>query len=132
MFRSRFVEISNGFLLVLVLAWMSAGARSSVADQAGPVDIERLGQRVNAYFTAVRSGQFDQARQFILPLSRSSSTLATAREGPGLPISALSRSQLEEGNRSAVAEVRLEVMAPIMWRARFRSSKEIPLEEGVR
>ena len=113
MFRSRFVEISNGFLLVLVLAWMPEGVRSGAADQAGPADIERLGQRVSGYFTAVRSGQFDKARQFILPRSRSSSTLGRSRRSRITDFSIVEVT-LEEGNRSAVAEVRLEVMAPIM------------------
>ena len=130
MFRSRFVEISNGFLLVLVLvlAWMPVGARSSVADQAGPVDIERLRQRVSGYFTAVRSGQFDQAKQFILPRYRDTSTLGRSRRSRITGFS-LVEVKLEEGNRSAVAEVRLEVMAAIMGgnfpvKKKFRWKKE--------
>ena len=113
MSRSRFVEVSNGFLLVLVLAWLAPGARSGAADQAGPADVERLRQRVSGYFTAVCSGQLDQAKQFILPQSRDASTLGRSRRSriAGFSIVEI---MLEEGHRSAVAEVKLEVLAPIM------------------
>ena len=130
MFRSRFVEISNGFLLVLVLAWMPEGVRSGAADQAGPADIERLGQRVSGYFTAVRSGQFDKARQFILPLSRSSSTRDRSRRSR---ITDFSIVEVTAGGRQSLRRRGGQAGGHGADNGgQVSDRKEIPLEEGVR
>ena len=113
MFRSRFVEIFNGFLLATLLAWMPAGARSGAADQSDPDDVERLSRRVSRYFTAVSAGRFDQARQFILPQSMDASTFGRSPKSRITGFSIVEVT-LEEGHRSAVATIKLEVLAPIM------------------
>jgi hypothetical protein len=92
---------------------MPAGARSSAADPEGPADLERLRQRVNGYFTAVRSGQFDRAEQFILPQSRDSSTRGRRQRSRITGFSIVEVTP-EEGRRSAVVVVKLEVMAPMI------------------
>lgn len=111
MFRSRFVEVFNGFLLVLALAWMPAGARSGAADQSHPADVERLSRRVSGYFTALCSGEIDKAEQFILPQSLDASTLGRSRTSRITDFKVVEIA-LEEGNHSAVAEVKLKVLAP--------------------
>ena len=113
MFRSRFVEIFNGFLLAMLLAWTPAYARSGVADRPDPADVERLSQRVSGYFTAVCAEQFDQAKQFVLPQSRDATTFGRSPKSRITGFSIVEVT-LEEGHRSAVAEVKLEVVAPIM------------------
>ena len=122
MYRSRFAEVSNGFLLAMLLAWMPAGARSGAADQSDPADLERLSRRVSGYFTAVCAGRFDQARQFILPQSLDASTLDRSRRSRITDFN-VTEITLEEGNRSAVAEIKLEVLAPIMT-GRFTVEKK--------
>ena len=107
---------------------MPEGVRSGAADQAGPVDIERLRQRVSGYFTAVRSGQLDRADRFILPSSRDTTTSRRSQRSRITGFS-LVEVKLEEGNRSAVAEVRLEVMGAFMGgklavKKKFRWKKE--------
>ena len=109
MFRSRYVEIFNGALLATLLAWMPAGA----ADQSDPAEVERLSQRVSGYFTAVCAGQFDQARQFILPQSKDATTFGRSPKSRITGFSIVEVT-LEEGHRSAVATIKLEVLAPIM------------------
>ena len=113
MFRSRFVEIFNGLLLATLLAWTAPGAGTTPAGQPDPADVERLSQRVSGYFTAVCSGQINQARQFILPQSMDASNLGHSRKSRIADFKVIEIT-LEEGNRSAVAEVKLEVLAPIM------------------
>ena len=112
MFQSRFSLVSAGLLSVLILAWVSAGARSSPAD-LDQADIERLKQRVNGYLSAVRFRQLAKAREFILPRSRNET---------GAPRSGKSRItgfsifevEPEAGNRSAIVTVKQEIMAPPM------------------
>ena len=114
MFRSRFVEVCNGFLLVSALVWMPAGARSSAAGQDDAADLERLRQRVSGYFTAVRSRQFDRAEQFILPQSRDNSSRGRRQRSRITGFSIVEVTPEEGRPRSAVVAVKLEVMAPIM------------------
>lgn len=113
MFQSRFVEVCSGLLLVLVLTWKPAGAQSSPAEQAGGAEMERLRQRVSGYFTALRSGQSGRARQFVLPASREAVDGGQSAKS-GITGFSIVEVTLEEGGGSAVAEVRLEVMAPMM------------------
>lgn len=112
MFQSRFALVSAGLLSVLILAWVSAGARSSLAD-LDQADIERLKQRVNGYLSAVRSRQLAKAREFILPRSRNE----TGAPRPGKSrITGFSIVEVEPeaGDRSAIVTVKQEIMAPPM------------------
>ncbi len=109
MFRSGFVLASNGFWLALILAWVSAGGPSSMADP-GQADVDRLKQRVNEYFDALHSRQFAEAREFILPQSRGA-TRATQAGKSRVTHFSIHKIELEEGNRSAIVTVEREVMA---------------------
>lgn len=102
MFRSGFIAVWIG--LLLALAWKPAGA--GPAEQPPTAEVERLRQRVSGYFAALRSGQSGRARQFVLPASREA--FADRSRITGFRIL---EATLEEGDRSAVVEVRLEVMA---------------------
>ncbi|MXZ34669.1 MAG: DUF1573 domain-containing protein [Acidobacteria bacterium] len=128
MFRSRFVEVTNSFVLVLALVWMTTGAGSSVAGQDDPADLERLRQRVSGYFTAVHSGQFAAAEQFILHRSRDSFGRGRKQRSRITGFSIVEVTP-EGGRGSAVVAVKLEVMAPIVAgrfpvQQKFRWKKE--------
>ena len=112
MFQSRFSLVSAGLLSVLILAWVSAGARSSLAD-LDQADIERLKQRVNGYLSAVRSRQLAKAREFILPRSRNET--GAPRPGKSRMIGfSIFEVEPEADNRSAIVTVKQEIMAPPM------------------
>ena len=121
-----FVPFYRGLLPVLLLAWMPAGARSSPADP-GQADIERLKQRVNAYFSAVHARKLEQARQFVLPRSRD--TFGASGSGKarvsGFRIVAV---ELEEGGGSAIVTTRRTAMAggigPVRFKEKFRWKRE--------
>lgn len=125
MFRSGFVAVCSG--LLLVLAWQPTGAGPDPAEQPATADVERLRQRVSGYFSALRSGQSGRARQFVLPASREAFSGGQSARSRITGFSILEVT-LEAGHRSAVAEVRLEVMAPPMGRfpidSKFRWKKE--------
>ena len=110
MFRSRLVQVSYGFLLALVLAWMPAGAGSSPAD---PAEADRVQQRASDYFSAVGSRRFEQARQFILPASRADFDPPRSAKGSitGFRILGV---DLEEGKGSAIVEVEQDVAAAVV------------------
>ena len=112
MLRLACILALNSFWLVLVLAWMPAGVRSSLAgpDQA---DIEQLKQRVNEYFSAIHSRQFTKAKQFILPHSREA--IDAARSGKSRFTNfGIVEVKLEEGHRSAIVTIRRLVSAPVV------------------
>ena len=127
MFRSAFVAVWMGLLLAPALAWQPAGAGSSPAEQAGEPEVERLRQRVSGYYSALRSGQSGRARQFVLPASREAFSGGQSAKSRITGFSIVEVS-LEAGHRSAVAKVRLEVMAPPAGRfpidGKFRWKKE--------
>ena len=129
MFQSRFSLVSDGLLLVLILAWVSAGARSSLADP-GQADIERLKQRVNDYFSAVLSRQFTKAREFILPRSRD--TIDAPRSGKSRIIRfSILEVEPEAGNRSAIVTIKREVMGvPLVGRMEIKKKLRWKKEAG--
>ena len=130
MFRSRLLQFSKGFLLMLVLAWMPAGGRSSAADSADPAEIERIRQRADGYFSAVGSRRFQKARQFILPASREDFDPIRSAKGTitGFDILGV---ELEEGKRSAIVEVEREVVAAVVaGRVKVRKKFRWKLEAG--
>ena len=113
MIRSRVVQISNGLLLVLVLAWMALGAGSAAADSADSAEIERIRQRAGEYFTAVGSRRFQQAKEFIFPASREDFDPPRSTKASVTGFSILGV-ELEEGKRSAIVEVEREVVAAVV------------------
>ena len=80
MLQVRLSRISDVLLLVLILSWMSAGARSGLAD-SDQAEIDRIKQRASEYFSAVRSGRITKASEFILPRSRHTIEAPPARKG---------------------------------------------------
>lgn len=128
MFQTRLPSIAIVLLLVLVVSWVSAGARSSLAD-LDPADIERLKQRVNGYLSAVRSRQLTKAREFILPRSRNET---------GAPFSGKSRItgfsifevEPEAGHRSAVVTTKQELTAPLLGRIEIKKKLRWKREAG--
>lgn len=130
MFRSRLLQFSKGFLLMLVLVWMPAGGRSSAADSADPSEIERIRQRADDYFSTVGSRRFQKARQFILPASREDFDPIRSAKGTitGFDILGV---ELEEGKRSAIVEVEREVVAAVVaGRVKVRKKFRWKLEAG--
>ena len=130
MSRSGFVLVSKGLLLVLILAWMPAGARSSPADSEDLVEMERIKQRASEYFSAVGSRRFGKASQFILPRSRD--TIST-RQSHGSRITnfAIVGVKLEAGNRSAVVTIKQEAMAAgLLGRMEVKQKFRWKKEEG--
>ena len=126
MSRLSFVPVNRCLLVVLVLAGLSAGARSSATDQ-GQADIERLKQRVNAYFRAVHARQLEKAREFVLPRSREAfgaSGSGKARVS-GMKIVGV---ELEEAGGSAIVTIRRTAMAggigPVRFKEKFRWKRE--------
>lgn len=112
LFQTRLRRVAKGLLLVLVVSWVSAGARSSPAD-LDQGDIERLKQRVHGYLSAVRSRQLAKAREFILPRSRNE----TGAPRPGksrMTGFSIFEVEPEAGHRSAIVTVKQEIMAPPM------------------
>ena len=126
MSRLSFVPVYRCLLVVLVLAVLSAGARSTPSDP-GQADIEQLEQRVNAYFRAIHARQFEKAREFVLPRSRD--TFRASRSGKarvtGLKIVAV---ELEEDKGSAIVSTRRTAMAggigPVRFKEKFRWKRE--------
>ena len=104
-----FVPVYRGVLLVLLLAWMPAGARSSLSDP-GQADIEWLEQRINAYFSAVHARQFEKAREFVLPRFRDRISDQQSR-GTRISKFKIVAVELEDGNGSAVVTTRRLVTA---------------------
>lgn len=130
MYRSRLVRNFNGFLLVPVLAWMALGAGSSAPDSADSVEIERIRQRANDYFSAVGSQRFRQAGQFILPASRESFDPPRSAKGSIAGFSILGV-ELEEGEHSAIVEVERKVVAAVVaGRVKVRNRFRWKLEDG--
>ena len=123
MSRSGLVLVSKGMLLVLILAWMPAGAPLSLAE-ADQAEIERLKQRVNEYFSAIHSRQFTKAKEFILPHSRD--TIDAARPGKTRFTNfGIVEVKLEEGDRSAVVATRrvftaMGLLGPTRVNEKFR------------
>jgi len=111
--RSRLVQISNGLLLVLVLAWMAWGTGLAAADSADSAEIDRIRQRAGDYFTAVGSRRFEQARQFIFSASREDFDPPRSTKASVTGFSILGV-ELEEGKRSAIVEVEREVVAAVV------------------
>ena len=130
MFRSRLLQLSKGFLPVLLLASMPAVVDSTAADSTDSAEIERIRQRANHYFTAVSSRRLEQARQFIFPASREDfdpprSTKATVT---GFSILGV---ELEEGKRSAIVEVERDVAAAVVaGRVKVRKKFRWKLDAG--
>ena len=103
MLRPTCILVSKGLLPVLLLAWMLASAVKSAAD-GGQADMERLKQRVTAYFSAVQARRFSQAREFILPRSRE--TVAPPRSGKArISNFRIVGVEPEAGNHSAVVTI---------------------------
>ena len=127
MFRSGFVAVWMGLLLAPALAWQPAGAGAGPAEQADAAEVERLRQRVSGYYSALGSGQSGRARQFVLPASREAFAGGQSAKSRIAGFSIVDVT-VEEGDRSAVVEVKLEVMAPPMGRfpidGKFRWKKE--------
>ncbi len=130
MFRSRLVQLSKGFLLVLLLALMPTVVDSTVADSMDSAEIERIRQRAGDYFTAVGSRRFAQARQFILPASRKDFDPNRSAKGSVTGFDILGV-ELEEGKRSAIVEVEREVVAAVVaGRVKVRKKFRWKLEAG--
>lgn len=130
MFRSRFLEVSTGLLLVLGLVRIPAVAVPGPADSADPAEIERIRQRADDYFSAVGSRRFQKARQFILPASRADFDPNRSAKGTitGFDILGV---ELEEGERSAIVEVEREVVAAVVaGRVRVKKKFRWKLEAG--
>ena len=98
MLRLTCILVSRGLLPVLLLAWMLASAGTGAAD-GGQADLERLKRRVNEYFSAVHSRQFEKARQFVLPHSREA--IDAARSGKAR-ITGFSIVEVETGRRPSL------------------------------
>ena len=124
MLRPTCILVSKGLLPVLLLAWMLASAVKSAAD-GGQADMERLKQRVTAYFSAVQARRFSQAREFILPRSRD--TAAPPRSGKArISNFRIVGVEPEAGNHSAVVTIsrlvagggisRLKVSEKFRWK----------------
>ena len=119
--------MSNGFLLALALAWMPTVAVSGPADSA---EIDRIRQRADAYFSAVGSRRFQQARQFILPASREDFDPNRSAKGSITGFSILGV-ELEEGKRSAIVEVEQDVIAAVVaGRVKVKRKFRWKLEAG--
>ncbi|MDE2666982.1 MAG: DUF1573 domain-containing protein [Acidobacteriota bacterium] len=130
MYRSGLVSVSTSLLFVLILTWIPAGARSSVADRVAPADFERLKERVSEYFEAVHSRQFTKAKEYILPRSRDAAGAARPGRARVAGFSIL-EVKLEEGNRSAVVTIRREIMAAgLAGQARIKEKFRWKKEEG--
>ena len=130
MFRSRLVQLSKGFLMVLLLASMPAVVDSTAAESTDSAEIERIRQRANDYFTAVSSRRFQQATQFILPASREDFDPPRSTKASVTGFSILGV-ELEEGNRSAIVEVEREVVAAVVaGRVKVRKKFRWKLEAG--
>lgn len=120
------VSVLRGLLVVLVLAGLPAGARSTPADP-GQADIERLEQRVNAYFKAVHARQLEKAREFVLPRSRDNFGASGSGKArvTGLKIVAV---ELEEADGSAIVTTQRTAMAggigPVRFKEKFRWKRE--------
>ena len=126
MLRLTCILVSRGLVWVLVLAWMSAGSRSSLADP-GQADIERLKRRVNEYFSAVHARQFEKARQFVLPRSRD--TIGASGSGKArITGFSIVEVELEEGDGSAIVTTRRVATAggigPVRVKEKFRWKRE--------
>ena len=127
MFQARLSRISDVLLLVLILSWMSAGARSSLAD-SDQAEIDRIKQRASEYFNAVRSGQITKASEFILPRSRH--TIEAPRPGKARMTNfSILGVVLEAGDCSAIVTINREITGvPLGGRMnvkrRFRWKKE--------
>lgn len=126
MSRLDFVAVFRGLLLVLMLAWMPAAARSVQVDPADQAEIEQLRQRVNRYFSAVHSRQFGKAGELILPRSRDAIDLSRSGNTRVSNLRIL-QVELDEGNGSAVVTVSRLVSAPagrVRVKEKFRWKKE--------
>jgi hypothetical protein len=125
MLRLTCILVSRGLLPVLLLTWMLASAGTGAAD-GGQADLERLKRRVNEYFSAVHSRQFEKARQFVLPHSREA--IDAARSGKArITGFSIVEVELEEGHRSAVVTIRRLVTAPagsVRVKEKFRWKRE--------
>ena len=112
MLRLTCILVSRGLLPVLLLTWMLASAGTGAAD-GGQADLERLKRRVNEYFSAVHSRQFEKAKQFILPHSREA--IDAARSGKSRFTNfGIVEVKLEAGHRSAIVTIRRLVSAPVV------------------
>ena len=105
----------KSWLPLAVLAWMLAGAPSGLSGP-DPAGLDRLRQRVNAYFEAVHAGRLDQAAQFVLPASREAVRSARPGKSRVLGFAVLSV-KLEEGNVSALVTVKRTLTAGIPFMA---------------
>ena len=130
MFGSKFVQVSTGFLLALVLAGIPAGAGTSPGDSADAAEIDRIKQRAGQYFSAVASRRFDPARQYILPASRADFDPPRSTKASVTGFSILGV-ELEEGRRSAIVEVEREVVAAVVaGRVKVKKKFRWKLEAG--
>lgn len=130
MFRSRFLQVSTGLLLVLGLVRSPAVAVPGPADSADPAEIERIRQRADGYFSAVGSRRFQQARQFILPASRADFDPVRSAKGSVTGFDILGV-ELEEGKRSAIVDVERQVVAAVVaGRVKVRTKFRWKLEAG--
>ena len=130
MFRSRFLQISNGILLMLLPALMPTVVGSTAADSTDAAEIERIRQRANHYFTAVSSRRFEQARQFIIPASREDFDPPRSTKASVTGFSILGV-ELEEGKHSAIVEVERDVAAAVVaGRVKVRKKFRWKLEAG--
>ena len=128
MLRLTCILVSRGLVWVLVLAWMSAGSRSSLADP-GQADIERLKRRVNEYFSAVHARQFEKARQFVLPRSRD--TIGASGSGKArITGFSIVEVELEEGDGSAIVTTRRVATAGAIGRVRVKEKFRWKREDG--
>ena len=128
MLRLTCILVSRGLVWVLVLAWMSAGSRSGLADP-GQAGLERLKQRVNAYFSAVHARQFEKARQFVLPRSRD--TIGASGSGKArITGFSILEVELEQGGGSAIVSTRRVATAGGIGRVRVKEKFRWKRENG--
>ena len=128
MLRLTCILVSKGLVWVLVLAWMSASAGTGAAD-GGQADLERLKQRVNGYFSAVHSRQFEKARQFVLPRSRD--TIGASGSGKArITGFSIVEVELEEGGGSAVVTTRRVATAGGIGSVRVKEKFRWKREDG--
>ncbi len=101
--------IPRGRLLLPVLAWMLSFPGPGLTEESQD-DVERIKQRVTAYFKAIHARRFSQARDFILPRSRED--FAPPRSGKArISNFRILGVEPETGHRSAVVTVTRMVAA---------------------
>ena len=129
MFQTRLPRIFDALLLILILSWVSAGARSSLAD-SDQAEIDRIKQRASEYFSAVRSRQITKASEFILPRSRH--TIEALRPGKGRMTNfSILEVVLEAGDCSAIVTINQEVMGvPLAGRMNVKRRVRWKKESG--